>query len=83
MGYTTWNDLGIDVSEDAFVSRCDSLVKTGLQAAGYNYCNLDDGWPAKSRDVQDRMQADAQRFPSGMANISAHLHAQGLHFGNS
>lgn len=80
MGYTTWSDMGIDVSETAFLARCDALVKTGLASAGFTYCNIDDGWPAKSRDDQQRIQP-GPKFPSGFANISAKLHNAGLKFG--
>ena len=33
-GYSTWNDVGVHVSELIFKSRCDALVSTGLAALG-------------------------------------------------
>jgi len=83
MGYNTWNDLGCSrMSEERIKKVAQTLINTGLQAAGYNYVNLDDCWHAADRDnVTNRLQSDPVRFPSGMKALGDYLHSKGFKFG--
>lgn len=83
MGYNTWNDLGCSkMSEERIKKVADTLIDTGLQAAGYQYVNLDDCWHAAERDnTTKRLQSDPVRFPSGMKALGDYLHGKGFKFG--
>ena len=44
-------------------SVAQSIIDNGMQAAGYEYINLDDCWEAAERTADGQVQADATRFP--------------------
>lgn len=44
MGWNPWNKYGCEINEVLMKQTADSLVDSGLAAAGYNYLNLDDCW---------------------------------------
>jgi alpha-galactosidase len=48
-----------------------------MLAAGYNYVEIDAGWPASSRAANGAIQPNATNFPSGMAPVVAHIHGNG------
>ncbi|XP_053132886.1 alpha-N-acetylgalactosaminidase-like isoform X2 [Hemicordylus capensis] len=59
----------------------DRMAEDGWKQLGYEYINLDDCWEAEERDAQGRLQADPQRFPSGIKALADYVHAKGLKFG--
>ncbi|XP_054851479.1 alpha-N-acetylgalactosaminidase-like isoform X2 [Eublepharis macularius] len=59
----------------------DRLAEDGWKELGYEYINLDDCWEAEERDSQGRLQADAERFPSGIKALVDYVHSKGLKFG--
>ena len=61
-------------------TAAEGLASGGLREAGYTYVNLDD-WYAVRDPVTGKIQGSPATFPSGMANLSAAIHAQGLRFG--
>ncbi|ODM93453.1 Alpha-N-acetylgalactosaminidase [Orchesella cincta] len=91
MGWLAWerfrcntdcvNDPDNCISERLFMQMADLLVSEGYAAAGYEYINVDDCWLAKTRDAQGRLQADPERFPSGMKALGNYIHSKGLKFG--
>jgi alpha-galactosidase len=56
-------------SERLVKSTADAMVYRGLRAAGYNYVVLDDCWMDLKRDSNGELQADRQRFPSGIRSL--------------
>ncbi|ETE72131.1 Alpha-N-acetylgalactosaminidase, partial [Ophiophagus hannah] len=48
----------------------DRLAADGWKKLGYEYVTLDDCWAAGKRDAHGRLQADPQRFPSGMKALA-------------
>ena len=59
-----------------------ALQKSGLQALGYEYVNLDAGWALKDRDnYTGRVQWNPTMFPSGLPALSAWLQERGFKFG--
>ena len=42
MGWNSWNKFACDVSEKLIRETADAMVSSGLQAAGYQYVNIDD-----------------------------------------
>ena len=55
----------------------DLIVSDGYREVGYSYINVDDCWLAHTRDRHGRLQADAQRFPSGMKSLADYVHSKG------
>ena len=80
MGWNSWNRFGCDIDEGKLRAQADALVASGMRDAGYVYLVVDDCWQV-SRDAAGNIQADAQRFPSGIKALSDYVHAQGLKFG--
>eukprot|EP01039_Chlorochromonas_danica_P008549 gene8549-9422_t len=81
MGWNSWNKFACNISETLIKETADALVSSGLSALGYDFVNLDDCWQAASRDSSGRVQADAERFPSGLQALGEYLHSKGLKFG--
>jgi len=80
MGWNSWNKFGCNVSDKLIREMADAMVSSGMQAAGYQYVNIDDCWQV-SRDPQGAIVADPQRFPSGMKALADYVHSKGLKLG--
>lgn len=81
MGWNGWNTFGCPGPDESKVfAAADAIVQRGLRAAGYEYVNLDDCWQG-GRAADGTIQADASRFPSGLAALGSYLHQNGLKFG--
>ena len=57
------------------------MVEDGYLEAGYHYIIFDDCGLATTRDENDRLQPDPDRFPSGIRAIADYVHSKGLKFG--
>ena len=80
MGWSSWNKFGCNIDETLIYNTIDSLVSTGLVAAGYNYINLDDCWQS-SRNEDGVIVPDPERFPNGLKPLIDYAHSKGLKFG--
>jgi alpha-galactosidase len=80
MGWNSWNKFGCNVSEQLIRGTADSMVSSGMKAAGYQYVNIDDCWHV-SRDAQGNIVADPARFPSGIKALADYVHSKGLKLG--
>jgi len=80
MGWNSWNKFACNVSEQLIRETADAMVSSGMQAAGYQYINIDDCWQV-SRDAQGTIVADAARFPSGIKALADYVHSKGLKLG--
>ena len=80
MGWNSWNKFGCEVNEKLIREMADAMVSSGMQAAGYQYVNIDDCWPL-SRDTQGNIVADPQKFPSGIKALADYVHSKGLKLG--
>src|SRR5208282_4826099 len=80
MGFNTWNKFGCNVSDELVRTMADTMVKSGMKAAGYQYIVIDDCWQV-SRDASGNIVADPQRFPSGIKALADYVHSLGLKFG--
>ena len=80
MGWNSWNKFGCNVSDKLIREMADAMVTSGMQAAGYQYVNIDDCWQV-SRDTQGTIVADAERFPAGMKALADYVHGKGLKLG--
>ena len=70
MGWNSWNKFGCNVSDKLIREMADAMVSSGMQAAGYQYVNIDDCWQV-SRDASGTIVADPVRFPSGIKVLVA------------
>ena len=80
MGWNSWNKFGCDVSEKLIREIADVMVSSGMQAAGYQYVNIDDCWQV-SRQADGTIVADPQRFPGGIKSLADYVHSKGLKLG--
>jgi len=80
MGWNSWNKFGCDVSEQLIRETADAMVSSGMQAAGYQYVNIDDCWQV-SRAADGTIVADPARFPSGIKALADYVHSKGLKLG--
>jgi alpha-galactosidase len=80
MGWNSWNKFGCNVSDKLIREMADAMVSSGMQAAGYQYVNIDDCWQV-SRDSSGIIVADSARFPSGIKALADYVHSKGLKLG--
>ena len=81
MGWNSWNCFEKEIDEKKIRAIADAMVRSGMREAGYVYLVLDDAWMAKNRDENDPLQADPEKFPSGMKAIGDYIHGKGLKYG--
>lgn len=51
----------------------DRLAEDGFLEAGYEYVIIDDCWLTAERDKDGRLQADPDRFPSGIKALADYV----------
>jgi alpha-galactosidase len=81
MGFNDWNAYGCNVSESLIESTALAMHNDGMQAAGYQYVNIDDCWLQSSRDASGNLQPDYTKFPDGISGTAAYVHSLGLKLG--
>ncbi|MFI5934166.1 glycoside hydrolase family 27 protein [Actinoplanes sp. NPDC051494] len=81
MGWNSWNTFFCNINESLIRGMADSIVSSGMRAAGYEYVVVDDCWMNPNRDSSGNLQGDPTRFPSGMKALGDYLHSKGLKFG--
>lgn len=60
----------------------DRLVEDGFKELGYEYVNIDDCWSELERHpLTNRLEANKQRFPSGIKALADYVHSKGLKLG--
>jgi hypothetical protein len=64
MGWNSWNAFYTDVSEEKVLASAKIIADSGLQAKGYRYIDIDDGWWLKRRQPDGRMIIRTATFPS-------------------
>ncbi|MCY9692696.1 alpha-galactosidase [Paenibacillus alginolyticus] len=80
MGWNSWNFYACNVDEVKIKQAADTMVSSGMQAAGYKYIVIDDCWQT-GRTSDGTIIADPVKFPSGMASLASYVHSKGLKFG--
>ncbi len=81
MGFNDWNAYGCNVSESLIKSTALAMHNNGMQAAGYQYVNIDDCWSTHNRDGNGNLVPDPAKFPDGIAGTAAYVHSLGLKLG--
>lgn len=80
MGWNSWNQFGCNIDETLIRETVDAMVASGLSDAGYEFVNLDDCWHGE-RDEDGFIQANPERFESGIKALSDYAHERGLKLG--
>jgi len=62
--------------ERLYKQMADILVEEGYRDVGYEYVAVDDCWMERHRDSRGTLQADAKRFPSGIAHLADYVSKQ-------
>lgn len=78
MGWNSWNCWGFSV-DDGKVREAARAMHEKLQAYGWAYVNIDDGWPAEARTAEGELRPN-EKFPDFNA-LSDYIHSLGLKFG--
>src|ERR1039457_1854888 len=81
MGWNDWNAYGCNVSEQLVEQTALAMHNDGMQAAGYQYVNIDDCWMSASRDASGNLTANPSKFPDGIAAVASYVHSLGLKLG--
>jgi alpha-galactosidase len=81
MGWNSWATYELKINEGLIRATADAMVSSGMKGAGYEYIIVDAGWKAKNRDVDGKLRADPDKFPSGMKALADYVHSRGLKFG--
>jgi len=81
MGWNSWNTFQTNISEKLVMEITDSMLSSGMKAAGYEYIVLDDGWMAMERNKQGDLVPDPVKFPNGIKAVADYVHSKGLKFG--
>lgn len=80
MGWSSWNTFALNINEDLIRAQADAMHKSGLQDAGYQFVNIDDGyWDGRGADGHLRL--NTQLFPNGMRALVDYIHGLGLKAG--
>src|SRR5665647_1538389 len=80
MGWASWNNFGVNISETIIKTQADAMVSSGLSAAGYNYLNIDDGF-FNGRYSNGGLRLDTLKFPNKMKYLADYIHFKGLKAG--
>eukprot|EP01064_Diplonema_japonicum_P004283 TRINITY_DN1279_c0_g2_i1.p1 TRINITY_DN1279_c0_g2~~TRINITY_DN1279_c0_g2_i1.p1 ORF type:complete len:890 (+),score=242.98 TRINITY_DN1279_c0_g2_i1:48-2672(+) len=80
MGFNSWNFYHCNIDEVTVKAVIDVMVSNGMQAAGYEYVNIDDCWQV-ARMPNGTIIPDPVRFPSGMKALADYAHSKGMKFG--
>jgi hypothetical protein len=80
MGWASWNNYRVNISEDIIKSQADAMIKLGLDKLGYNFINIDDGFFG-GRDSCGNILVHRERFPNGMKGVVDYIHSLNLKAG--
>ncbi|WP_034274778.1 RICIN domain-containing protein [Actinospica robiniae] len=87
MGFNDWNAYGCNVSASLIESTALAMHNDGMQAAGYQYVNIDDCWMSSSRNSAGQLVPDPTKFPAasngenGIQVVADYVHSLGLKLG--
>jgi alpha-galactosidase len=80
MGWNSWNRFACNIDEAKIRGVADAMAASGMKDVGYQYVVIDDCWQ-KDRAADGTIQADPERFPSGIKALADYVHSRGLKFG--
>jgi len=80
MGWASWNNYAVNISESIIKLQANAMVSSGLSAAGYKYINIDDGF-FNGRYSNGGLRLDTIKFPHKMKYVADYIHSKGLKAG--
>jgi alpha-galactosidase len=78
MGWSSWNRFACNISEAIVRAQADAMIRSGMQAVGYRYVNIDDCWQGR-RDSKGYIHSNS-KFPD-IKGLADYLHGKGLKLG--
>jgi hypothetical protein len=89
MGWSSWNSFSNTVDSQIIMEQAKAMVASGMQKAGYQYINIDEGWWLGKRNSDGAFVIDEKSWPAlkegeragDMANIVRFIHGLGLKAG--
>jgi hypothetical protein len=81
MGYESYYDVGNNVSQANTESTALAMSTNGMQAVGYQYVQVSQGFPNTYRHQDGSLWPNVANFPNGMQPVGAYIHNLGLKFG--
>ncbi|MBO0864566.1 MAG: alpha-galactosidase, partial [Mycobacterium sp.] len=81
MGWNGFTRFSRDVTASIVEAEAQAIVSSGMQAAGYNYVDLDGGWNLLGRGSDGELLPDPSKFPDGIKPLADYVHSLGLKFG--
>jgi alpha-galactosidase len=81
MGWNDWNAFGCSVSAQLVEQTALAMHDDGMQAAGYNYVNIDDCWAEPQRDANGNLVPNPAKFPDGIKPVADYVHSLGMKLG--
>jgi Alpha galactosidase A/Alpha galactosidase C-terminal beta sandwich domain len=89
LGWSSWNSFSNTVNSQVIQNQAKALVASGMQKAGYQYVNIDEGWWLGERDQDGNIVVDPKAWPAltsqeragDMSNIVRYVHGLGLKVG--
>lgn len=88
MGWCSWNAFNRNFTEDIFYRAADEMVTNGMQAAGYEYINVDGGWwegigtGKVVRNSSGYPTWSAAKYPRGLPTLIEYIHKKGFKYGH-
>ena len=89
MGWSSWNSFSNTVTAQIVMDQAKALSTSGLQKAGYEYVNIDEGWWLGRRDKDGNIVVNDNQWPpvglndkpGDMTSIVNFIHNLGLKAG--
>jgi alpha-galactosidase len=81
MGWSSWNAHFANINAAVIEAAANAIVSSGMQAAGYQYVNIDEGWWSGTRDSNGNITVDQTKWPGGMQAVASYIHSKGLKAG--
>jgi hypothetical protein len=89
MGWSSWNSFSNTVNAQIVMEQAKAMAGNGMQKAGYQYINIDEGWWLGKRDGDGKFIVDGKEWPAlaegekpgDMSNIVRFIHGLGLKAG--
>ena len=89
LGWSSWNSFSNTVNAQIIMDQAKALATSGLQKAGYEYVNIDEGWWIGRRDADGNIVVNDNQWPpvgltdkpGDMSAIVRFIHNLGLKAG--
>jgi hypothetical protein len=89
LGWSSWNGFSNLVNSRIVMEQAHAMATNGMQKAGYEYINIDEGWWLGKRDKDGNIVVEPGAWPAispeehdgDMSNIVRYIHGLGLKAG--